>query len=83
MAGDSVGMVAPVTTTTASELLFGLVSGVDVVTVAVLLSEPAAVRESRTRIRTTAPEPAGSVPRSAVTMPVVPGAGPVHVPSVV
>lgn len=55
----------------------------DVVTVAVLFTEPAAPPERTTRIRTTAPDPAGSVPRSAVTVPVVPGVGPLQVPSVV
>lgn len=80
---DSVGIVAPVTTTTASELLSGFESGVDVVTVAVLRMPPAAPAASCTRIRITAPEPAGSVPRSAVTMPIVPGAGPPQIPRVV
>lgn len=83
IAEESVGIGAPATTTVASELLSGFESGVEVVTVAEFVSGPAAEPSSATRMRTTAPDPAGRAPTSAVTIPVVPGAGPPHVPSVV
>ncbi len=77
--GESVGMVEPATTTEVLESLSGFVSGVDVSTVAVLVSTPAGC-VTVTVIVIVAPPPAGMVPRLAVTVPPEPGAGPLQVP---
>lgn len=77
--GESVGIVEPPTTTEVLESLSGLVSGVDVSTVAVLVSAPAG-SVTVTVIVIVAPPPAGTVPRIAVTVPPEPGAGPLQLP---
>ena len=68
IAGDSVGTVDPPTTTRESESLFGLESGVEVSTVAVLVIAPEDDC-TVTTIVTVALPPFGIVPRVAVTVP--------------
>src|SRR5262245_51473228 len=68
MPEESVGIVDPPTTTRVSESLFGLESGVLEATVAVFVIAPAG-DTTVTEMVSVAPEPAGIVPKLAVTVP--------------
>ncbi len=80
---ESVGMAAeppePTKTTAVLELLFGSGSGVKEETAAVFERDPAAAI-TRTEIVTVADAPTPSVPKSAVTVPLVPMGGPEQIP---
>ena len=80
--GESIGIEDPTVVTAVEVLLPGLGSGVDDVAVAVLTRVPA-LAVTLTTIVTVSLAPRAMVPRLAVTVPPTPGAGPVHVPTVV
>ena len=77
--GDSVGMAPPMSVVLVLELLSGLVSSLDVVTVAVFTSWPNAA-VTWTWMLAVALVPGAREPSEKVTVPFVPTGGPVQVP---
>lgn len=77
--GERVGMAPPIRVVVVLALLFGFLSSLDVVTVAVFTSWPKDA-VTCTWIAAVALAPGASEPRSNVTVPFCPTGGPVHVP---
>jgi len=80
--GESIGIADPTVVTAVDVLLPGSGSGVDDVAVAVLTRLPL-LAVTFTTIVIVSLAPTAIVPRSAVTVPPLAGAGPVQVPTVV